>query len=101
MAVATGESESTRWAFLEIIEHGAADILQPDVRCGGSVRGIKVAALASAHRMPLAPHYVWDVHVHLAAATPGVMIQEYFERESDLVNFEMCCAIRSCRWTAC
>ena len=89
MAVATGESESTRWAFLEIIEHGAADILQPDVTVvGGVSEWMKVAALASAHRMPLAPHYVWDVHVHLAAATPGVMIQEYFERESDLVNFD-------------
>ena len=89
MPVATGESDSTRWAFLEIIEHEAADILQPDVTVvGGVSEWLKVAALASAHRLPLAPHYVWDVHVHLAAATPGVIIQEYFERESDLVNFD-------------
>lgn len=89
MPVATGESESTRWAFLDIIERRAADILQPDVTVvGGVSEWMKVAALASAYRLPLAPHYVWDVHVHLAAATPSVIIQEYFERESDLVNFD-------------
>jgi D-arabinonate dehydratase len=89
MPVATGENESTRWAFQQLIEHRAADILQPDVTVvGGVSEWMKVAALASAHGVPVAPHYVWDVHVHLAAATPAVVIQEYFERDSDLVNFD-------------
>lgn len=89
MPVATGESESTRWAFQQIIEQRAADILQPDVTVvGGVSEWLKVAALASSHNIPVAPHYVWDVHVHLAAATPAVIVQEYFERDSDLVNFD-------------
>lgn len=87
--VATGECESTRWGFREIIEHRAADILQPDVTVvGGISEWIKVAALASAHGLPIAPHYFWDIHVHLVAATPAAFTVEYFERDSDLVNFD-------------
>lgn len=89
IAVATGESEGSRWGFRDIIEHRAADILQPDVTVvGGVSEWLKVAALASAYHLKVAPHYFWEVHAHLVAATPNAFTVEYFERESDIVNFD-------------
>ena len=89
MAVATGESECSRWGFRDIIAHKAANILQPDVTVvGGVTEWLKVAALASTHNLKVAPHYFWEVHAHLVAATPCAFTVEYFERESDLVNFD-------------
>jgi L-alanine-DL-glutamate epimerase-like enolase superfamily enzyme len=89
MAIATGESEGSRFGFRDIIAKGAADILQPDATVvGGVSEWMKVAALASAHHLRIAPHYFWEVHAHLVAATPAAFTVEYFERESDLVNFD-------------
>jgi D-arabinonate dehydratase len=87
--IAAGEIESTRWAFRELIERRAVDIVQPDVSVvGGISEWMKVAALAGAAGVPIAPHYVWEVHAHLAAAVPGVCFVEYFTRESDVVGFD-------------
>jgi D-galactarolactone cycloisomerase len=59
MAVATGESETTRFAFRDIVARRAADILQPDVAVvGGLTEARRVAALAHTHGLPIAPH-VW------------------------------------------
>src|SRR6185436_1421191 len=55
--VAAGESEFTRFAFAELIEHRAVDVLQPDLAItGGFSEGLKIAALCEAHRIELAPH---------------------------------------------
>src|SRR5258708_27571881 len=50
--VATGELEATRWAFADLLERRAADILQPDATVvGGIGQGLKVAPNAAAvHR---------------------------------------------------
>ncbi len=55
--VAAGESEFTRFAFAELIERRAVDVLQPDLAItGGFSEGLKIAALCEAHRIELAPH---------------------------------------------
>ena len=47
--IATGESESTRFDFRDLIELRAADILQPDLAiCGGITEAMRISALASA-----------------------------------------------------
>ena len=89
MPVSAGESECTRFGFRDIIAVEAADILQPDVTVvGGVSEWLKVAALASTHGFTIAPHYFWEVHAHLVAATPCAFTVEYFERSSDIVNFD-------------
>src|SRR5260370_21268298 len=62
--VATGELESTRWAFADLLERKAADILQPDATVAGGVgEWLKVAHMAAAFDVPIAPHYKGSGHV--------------------------------------
>ncbi|MGI9145388.1 MAG: mandelate racemase/muconate lactonizing enzyme family protein [Chloroflexota bacterium] len=83
MPVSTGESETTRFAFRDIVDHRAADILQPDVAVvGGLTEARRVAALAHAHGLAVAPHVwgsalLWAASLQLAAATPNCVIFEF------------------------
>ena len=89
MPVATGELESTRWAFAELLERRAADILQPDATVVGGVgEWLKVAHMAAAFDIPVAPHYNWDIHTQLVAAIPNGLFIEYFVRGSDVKVFD-------------
>src|SRR5690625_240978 len=57
MLITTGEHEATRWGFRQLLEMGAADIIQPDVGwCGGITELIKISALADAHGAMVVPH---------------------------------------------
>ena len=76
--LATGENEYTKYGFRELIASGGADIVQPDVaRVGGVTEWIKVAHIAHAFNLPVAPHAVQLVHLHLACATPNLKVVEY------------------------
>ncbi len=76
--IATGENEYTRYGFRDLIEHKAVSILNADAQImGGVSEFMKVAALASAYDLPMAPHGNQDVHVHLVAAIPNGLIVEY------------------------
>jgi D-galactarolactone cycloisomerase len=83
MPVSTGESETTRFAFRDIIDHRAADILQPDVAVvGGLTEARRVTALAHAHGLAVAPHVwgsalLWAASLQLTAATPNCVIFEF------------------------
>lgn len=69
MPVAGGESEFTRWAFKELMVRNAIDIIQPDLgRVGGFSEARKIAALASAFDVPVAPHTGASSAVSVAAA---------------------------------
>lgn len=77
--VATGEVHGTRWDFAHLVEKKAAAILQPDVTvCGGITEWRRIAGMAAAANLPVAPHWVPEVHVHLVAATPNATWVEYF-----------------------
>ena len=87
--VATGEIEATRWGFRDIINARAAQILQPDAGVlGGVSEWMKIAHLADAHGLPVAPHWNADMHVHLVAAVPNGLTVEYFHLDEDIYNFE-------------
>jgi len=87
--VATGELEATRWAFAQLLEQRAAEILQPDVTvCGGVSEWLKIAHLAAAFDVPIAPHYNWDFHSQLCAATPNAIFVEYFLAASGVKMFD-------------
>jgi L-alanine-DL-glutamate epimerase-like enolase superfamily enzyme len=83
MPVATGESETTRFAFRDIVDARAADILQPDVAvAGGITETRRIAALAQAHNLALAPHVwgsalLWAASLQLVAATPNCVWFEF------------------------
>ena len=87
--VATGELEATRWAFADLVERKAADILQPDATvCGGVGEWLKIAHMAAAHDTPIAPHYNWDVHTQLSSTIPNHIFTEYFVESAKVKMFD-------------
>jgi D-arabinonate dehydratase len=82
--IATGENEYTRYGFRDLIENRCAAILQPDALVmGGVSEYMKVAALAQAHDLHVAPHGNQNVHVHLVAAVPNGLTVEYYRGSTD------------------
>lgn len=89
LPVATGELEATRWAFADLLARKAADILQPDATVVGGVgEWLRVAHMAAASDIPIAPHYNWDIHTQLVAAIPNGIFVEYFVRGSAVKVFD-------------
>jgi len=55
--LAAGENNYTRFEFNRVIEDGAITILQPDLsKTGGITEALRIAALASAWKLPINPH---------------------------------------------
>ena len=55
--IATGERLITQHAFSDLLAKRAASVLQPDItHCGGLTEARKIAAMADAYRVALAPH---------------------------------------------
>jgi D-arabinonate dehydratase len=79
--VALGENEFTRFGFREVIAAQAADILQPNVGlCGGVSEWRKIAAMASAYHLPVAPHSGEYEVIHLVASIEnGLTVETYPE----------------------
>lgn len=79
MPVATGEMETSRWGFRDMIDARALDICQADpVNCGGLTEWRKIVALASAQHLPFAPHGTEHIGQHCVAALPeGLIVESY------------------------
>ncbi|MCC2270130.1 mandelate racemase/muconate lactonizing enzyme family protein [Streptomyces sp. CT1-17] len=85
--VATGEMLASVAEHMELIRHGAADVIQPDApRIGGITQFLKLAALAEHHHLQLAPHFAMEIHLHLAAAYPIEPWVEHFDWLEPLFN---------------
>ncbi len=55
--LAAGENHYTRFEFNRVIEDGAITILQPDLsKTGGITEALRIAAMASAYKLPMHPH---------------------------------------------
>ena len=55
--IATGERLYSRWDFTEVFEDGAVDVIQPDLSHAGGISEVKrIAAMAEAYDVALAPH---------------------------------------------
>jgi len=81
--VATGEHEYTKFGFKDLLARGGADIAQPDVgRVGGVTEWLKVAHLAHAFNLPVASHAFAPIHLHLAMATPNILVVEMLGTET-------------------
>ncbi len=89
MIVATGEIEAGRWRFLELIQKGAAGILQADAAvCGGITEFRRIAATAASHGVPLCPHWFHDLHAPLVASIPNGQLVEFFP-DDEVLNFRL------------
>ena len=77
--VVVGENEFTRWGARDLIVAGSGDILNLDtVKAGGITEFKKIAALASAFHIPVAPHGSPHMAVHLLASVPNALIMETY-----------------------
>jgi L-alanine-DL-glutamate epimerase-like enolase superfamily enzyme len=86
--IATGEVESSLMGFSNIISAKAATVIQADVTVvGGITEWQKIAAIAEAADLCLAPHWVPDIHVHLGASNDRVIALEYFDESVGVLNF--------------
>jgi L-alanine-DL-glutamate epimerase-like enolase superfamily enzyme len=55
--LAAGENHYGRFEFAQLLEAGAVQIWQPDLsKCGGITEGLRIAAIASAYRIPMNTH---------------------------------------------
>jgi len=81
--IAAGESLFTRFDFRDAIGARAIDVLQPDPAiCGGITEASRVAVLAEAHQLGLAPHLwggaiMFAAGLHVAIASPAAFVLEY------------------------
>ena len=79
MPIASGENEYTRWGARELIEAHAADIIQLDpTTCGGISEWLKVAAMASAYHLKMAPHGNPNIGSCCVAAVENGLITENY-----------------------
>lgn len=80
--IATGERRVTRFEFRELFEKQACHVIQPDLcHCGGLWEAKKIAAMAEAYYIGVAPHNPLGpvanaAALHFALSTPNFLIQE-------------------------
>ena len=96
--IATGERLFTRWDFKKIFEQGVVNIIQPDLsHAGGILECKKIAAMAEAYDVAVAPHcplgpIALASCIQLDACTPNAIIQEqslgiHYNQGNDLMDF--------------
>ena len=84
--VATGERLATKYEFAPLLQAQAAATIQPALgRVGGILEAKKIAGMAEAHYVSLAPHlYCGPVeaaaNIQLGTCSPNFLIQESIER---------------------
>jgi len=81
--IATGEKETTRFGFRDLMERGKLRIIQPDIaRAGGLSEIRRIATLAESRNVQVIPHcWATDVLVsatlHFLATQPNAPYQEF------------------------
>ena len=85
--IATGERLTSLDQFRNLLEKRAASVLQPDItHCGGLSEARRIAALAEAYRVALAPHNPQGpvstaASIEFGFATPSYVICETVHRD--------------------
>jgi galactonate dehydratase len=96
--IATGERMYTRWGFKTLLQEGIVDIIQPDVsHAGGILETRKIAAMAEAYDIALAPHcplgpIALAACLQVDACSPNAFIQEqslgiHYNQGGDLLDY--------------
>ncbi|HAA49857.1 MAG TPA: galactonate dehydratase [Planctomycetaceae bacterium] len=82
LPIATGERIFTKWGFRELLEKGAASILQPDMCHAGGITEVRlIAGMAESYYAAIAPHNPLGpislaAGIQLAGAIPNFLCQE-------------------------
>ncbi|MEP7285719.1 MAG: mandelate racemase/muconate lactonizing enzyme family protein [Chloroflexota bacterium] len=80
--ICSGENQYTRFEFLELFRRKAVDIIMPDLaKAGGIAEGKRIADIADAHYIPIAPHNVSSplgmmASCHVMACVPNFLVLE-------------------------
>ncbi|MBK8027178.1 MAG: mandelate racemase/muconate lactonizing enzyme family protein [Chloroflexi bacterium] len=80
--ICSGENQYTRFEFMELFNAKAVDVIMPDLaKAGGIAEGKRIADLADAHYIPIAPHNVSTPHgmmasAHVMASVPNFLVLE-------------------------
>jgi len=96
--IATGERMYSRWDFKEVFENGAVDVIQPDLSHAGGITEVrKIAAMAEAYDVALAPHcplgpIALASCLQVDACSPNALIQEqslniHYNETSDVLDY--------------
>ncbi|MDK2789440.1 MAG: galactonate dehydratase [Epulopiscium sp.] len=96
--IATGERNYTRWGFKKLLTDGGVDIIQPDLsHAGGILEVRKIAAMAEAYDIAVAPHcplgpIALAACLQLDFCSPNAFIQEqslgiHYNQGSDLLDY--------------
>jgi galactonate dehydratase len=86
--LATGERDRTIWGMLPYLQEGCVDILQPDCcHTGGISQMRKIAVLAEAYFIPLAPHCTATflgiaASLHVVSSIPLFLIHEFYPQNA-------------------
>jgi galactonate dehydratase len=80
--IATGERLTSRWEFKRLLEDRVVDVIQPDVSLTGVLELRKIAAMAEAYDVAVAPHcpngpVSQAATLQVGACAPNVVIQEH------------------------
>ncbi len=90
--ICTGENQYTRFEYLELFERKAVDIIMPDLaKAGGIAEGKRIADMADAHYIPIAPHNVSSplgmmAACHVMASVPNFLLLEFHARDIEWWN---------------
>ena len=80
--ICASEILAGRWSFKDLLETGVAGIVMFDLAwCGGISEGRRIAALADAWQLPVAPHdctgpVVFLASLHFSIHSPNALVQE-------------------------
>lgn len=80
--ISASETLATRWGFRDLLETGVAGVVMLDLSwCGGLSEARKIASMAEAWHLPIAPHdctgpVVLCASTHLSLNAPNALIQE-------------------------
>jgi galactonate dehydratase len=96
--LAAGERMYSRFDFKRVFARGGLAIVQPDLsHAGGITECVKIAAMAEAHDVALAPHcplgpVALAASLQLDACTPNAVIQElslriHYNEDADLLDY--------------
>jgi len=96
--IATGERMFSRWDFKEVFEQGVVDVIQPDLSHAGGITEVhKIASMAEAYDVALAPHcplgpIALAACLQVDATSPNVLIQEqsleiHYNEQSDVLEY--------------
>ena len=89
MRIATGENLYGKYEFLDLLQQGGADVVQPDNRrAGGVSEWMEIAAIADAFHVKVASHGGGPTNMHMLLSMPNAIYMETGSLKKDASHVE-------------